>query len=145
MASKAVRWAARVAATCVAGVLGMSGAAVAGEGAAQADPARPSHGGEVQAAGKYRCELVLLDNQITVYVTERDRSPVDAAVVDASAHVQSGPEAVTVALRPAGDNSVRGVGRFILDPRMRITVMLRPPGGEIAEARFEPMRRVTSN
>ncbi|MBI1397536.1 MAG: hypothetical protein GC151_16305 [Betaproteobacteria bacterium] len=106
---------------------------------------RSPHGGEVSASGAYHLELVVNDNALLVYVTDRSGAavPVETRGLGGSAFVVSGADRVDVPLRPAGVNLLAGRGSFILDPRMQVTVTIRNAGREAGRAAFHPLSKIT--
>lgn len=103
----------------------------------------PTHGGDVVPAEPYHLELVVNDNVLLVYVTDKAGRDIASAGLVSSAVVTSGQDTVDVKLRPSGGNLLRGRGWFILDPRMTVVVTVRSPGQEAVRATFRPLRKYT--
>lgn len=68
----------------------------------------PAHGGQVQEAAEHWVELVIRGDQVAVYVSEQDRTPLPTKEWSAKATVLVGGKSQVVALAPAADNSAAG-------------------------------------
>lgn len=109
------------------------------------DTQKSPHGGQVRMSGAYHLELVLKDNEVTVYLSDHGGADVSSADASGVAIVHSGKDKVTVKLTPSGANELRGHGSFILDPKMTVMVKLKLHGKDHAEAKFEPLKKASAH
>jgi hypothetical protein len=105
------------------------------------DAMETPNGGQVRMAGPYHFELVLGDNDLSVYLTDHSDKPVPSDGVGGNVIVMSGGRA-TIAVAPAGDNRLAGQGTFQRSPDMKAVVSLTFPDGNTWQARFTPAPRV---
>ncbi len=100
--------------------------------------AMPSpHGGQIRMAGPYHFELVLGDNEVSLYLTDHADAPVPSEGVGGNVILMSG-ERVTIAVAPTGDNRLAGQGAFEKRPDMKAITSLTFPDGNTWQARFTP-------
>jgi hypothetical protein len=104
------------------------------------------HGGQLRMAGGYHFELVVArdsreakDNPVTVYLTDHGEKKVAAAGSTGTATILAAKSKVTVALTPAGDNKLTGIGKYASDPQMKVVVSVRFADKSTEQARFTPL------
>ena len=101
----------------------------------------PNGGHIVDAgSGKQHWELVASGGDLILYVTDASEKPVDAAGGAAEAQVLLGGKNYTVALAPAGANSLKGTGPFKAAKGMRVIVKTKKVAGESFQARLTPLQ-----
>jgi hypothetical protein len=105
------------------------------------DAMHSPHGGQLRMAGVYHFELVAKANGIAVYVTDHAGSKVPTAGATGSATVLAGKAKTAVPLQPAGDNLLKGSGKFDLAPDMKVAVSIALAGKSPEVARFTPMQK----
>ncbi len=113
----------------------------ASAGAAAADLSAAGSG-DAPNASTYRVRMALNDNEITVCLFDAESGAPVRETLEVDAIVRSAQDETHVHLRPAGGNCSSGRGRFILDPRMRVSIQVRSSGQPLTQASFEPMKRV---
>ncbi len=99
------------------------------------------HGGQLRMAGMQHYELVVKDNEVTVYLTDHAGTKLDSKGVTGTAAVLSGKAKASVKLQPAGDNVLKGAGKFDLAPDMKVVVSIALPGQAAQQARFTPLQK----
>lgn len=94
------------------------------------------HGGIVVHSGHHHLELVAEDGALHLYVTAQDGTPeaIDNAKADAT--ILSGGEVAQVTLEPASENTLKGMGSFVVAKGMTVVVNLTLPDHETEQARF---------
>lgn len=102
---------------------------------------RGTNGGEVADAGPYHLELVVKDQAIALYVLDEKNRKVAVDSAKATATVMSGGGRTTVSLTPAGDNVLKGSGKFQSKEDMRVLVSISIGGKEAQQARFTPLHK----
>ncbi|WP_373508267.1 hypothetical protein [Thiocapsa sp.] len=105
------------------------------------DAMQTPNGGQVRMAGPYHFELVLGDNDVSVYLTDHGDKPVSSNGVGGNVIVMSGGRA-TIAVAPAGGNRLAGQGAFQRSLDMTAVVSLTFPDGNTWQARFTPGARI---
>lgn len=104
-------------------------------------PVKASHGGQLQEAGNWRFELVqkqdAAGNTLLVYVTDHDGKPVASAGLTGTATILAGKEKQTAALKPDGENRLKGVARYDINASPKVVVAVSG-GGKTEQARFTP-------
>lgn len=109
------------------------------------DTVKAPHGGQMRMSGAYHLELVLKDNEITVYLSDHSGNDVSAAGATGTAIVHSGKDRVTVKLSPSGESALQGHGNFILDPKMTVSVKVKLKEKDHAEAKFQPLKKASAH
>jgi len=106
------------------------------------------NGGQLRMAGSYHFELVLVrnsadakDNPVVVYVTDHADQKVDTKGASGTVTVLGKFGKATVALKPDGDNRLRGVGRYASDADIKAVVSVTMAGQKAEQARFTPLAR----
>jgi hypothetical protein len=109
--------------------------------AKQSGPVKALHGGQSLTAGPYHLELVAKDGELTLYVTDHSDNAIPTEGAKAKATIQHGYEKATiqVELEPSGENSLKGIGAFTIDPDTGIIVFLKLPEQDAYAARFTPL------
>ena len=102
------------------------------------DTVKAPHGGQLRMAGAYHFELVAKENELTVFVTDHGGKKFDTNGAIGSAIMLSGKTKATVPLTPAGDNGMKGGGKFALVPDMKVIISISMPGEAAQQARFTP-------
>jgi len=100
------------------------------------------HGGHIVDAGggKQHWELVAAGGDLILYVTDQNEKPVDTSGSKADAQVLLGGKTYTVALAPAGGNTLKGTGPFVSAKGMRVIVKTNKVAGESFQARLTPLQ-----
>ena len=102
---------------------------------------RGANGGEVVDAGPYHLELVVKDQVVALYVLDEKNGKVPVNNAKATATVMSDGGKTTVSLTPAGDNVLKGSGKFRTNEDMRVLVSLTVAGKDTQQARFTPLHK----
>jgi len=102
---------------------------------------RGPNGGEVVDAGPYHVELVVKGQELAVYVQDDKQGKVAVKEAKATATVMSSGGKTTITLAPAGDNLLKGTGKFEQKDDMRVLVSLTLPGKSAQQARFTPFHK----
>jgi len=101
------------------------------------DKMQTPHGGQVRMAGPYHLELVVHGQELTLYVTDHGDDPITTADGSAKVILRSGRRnRAVVVLMPAGDNVLRGSGKFKLGKVNDISVLVALPGADAQRAQF---------
>lgn len=101
----------------------------------------PNGGHIVDAGGgKQHWELVASGGDLILYVTDNNEKPVDSAGGGAEAQVLLAGKNYTVALAPAGANTLKGTGPFKAAKGMRVIVKTNKVAGESFQARLTPLQ-----
>lgn len=99
------------------------------------------HGGQLRMAGMYHYELVVKPHEITVYLTDHAGTKQPSKDASGTATILSGKNKTAIKLTPAGDNVLKGAGKFSLFPGMEVVVSIAMPGQAAELARFTPLQR----
>lgn len=102
------------------------------------------HGGQLRMVQQYHYELVVKANEVSVYVTDHDGKKFDTRGATGTATLLSGKSKASVKLTPAGDNQMKGSGKFELAPDMKVVVSIALAGQTALQGRFTPMRKAPS-
>ena len=109
------------------------------------DTQHAPHGGQLRMAGPYHYELVVAkdatpakDSPVVVHVTDHAGAPVSTAGASGSALFMAGKSKASIALRPDGDNRMRGAGRYATAPGTKVVVSVSLAGAKPQQARFTP-------
>lgn len=103
--------------------------------------ANPSpHGGQIRMAGAYHFELLVAESALTVYVTDHADQPIATAGATAVAVVSGKNNKIEVKFQPAGDNLLKGEGKFELDSAMRVKLTVTMSGAKPEIAKFRPVK-----
>lgn len=105
------------------------------------DSLKAPNGGQIRMAGSLHLELVAKPGELAVYLYDHANAKLPAAGASGSATVLSGKTRETVALSPAGDNLLKGTGKFGLAPDMKVVVSVTLPGKSAETARFTPLAK----
>lgn len=100
------------------------------------------HGGQLRMAGSQHYELLVKPDEVKVYLTDHDGVRIGSEGATGVAVVLSGKAKVSMKLQPAGDNMLRGTGKFALTPDMKVVVSITLPGQVVQQARFTPMKKM---
>ena len=106
------------------------------------DTQTASHGGQLRMAGIYHYELVVKDNEVTVYLTDHAGTKQPSTGASGTATVLSGKSKAAIKLVPAADNVLKGAGKFSLSPDMKVVVSIAMPGQAAEQARFTPLQKI---
>ena len=99
------------------------------------------HGGQLRMAGTQHYELVVKPNEVTVYLTDHAGTKLDSKGATGTATLLSGKAKASVKLQPAGDNVLKGAGKFGLAADMKVVVSITLPGQAAEQARFTPLQK----
>ena len=92
-------------------------------------PEQGPNGGQVQDLAGHHVELVMQGDEIVLYLFGAQNEPVAAEGVVATATVLArGAQPETVSLQPAGSNVLRGRGKLVEQPGLKVVVSLTLPG-----------------
>ena len=102
------------------------------------------HGGQLRMAGPYHLELVARDKEVVVYVTDHGDKEIgtEGGVAKATLQIGKAKTRTSVELAPAGGNTLKGSGDFVVKPETVIVVFVKLPGQEPQSARFTPLKPV---
>lgn len=101
----------------------------------------PNGGHIVDAGGgSQHWELVASGNSLTLYVTDADEKPVDAAGGSATGQVLIGGKKTEVTFAPASGNTLTATGDFVAAKGMKVIVKSANIGGQSHQARLTPMQ-----
>jgi len=99
------------------------------------------HDGQLRMAGMQHYELVVKPNAVTVYLTDHAGTKIPSSGATGTATILSGKYKANVKLTPAGDNIMKGTGKFALTPDMKVVVSIALPGQAAEQARFTPLQK----
>jgi hypothetical protein len=102
------------------------------------------HGGQLRTVQQYNYELVVKADEVSVYVTDHDGKKFDTRGATGTATLLSGKSKTRVKLMPAGDNQMKGSGKFKLTPDMKVVISIALAGQAALQGRFTPMLKVPS-
>ncbi|HUX31566.1 MAG TPA: hypothetical protein VMV78_13225 [Thiobacillus sp.] len=102
------------------------------------------HGGQVRMVQQYHYELVVKANEVSVYITDHAGKEIGAQGATGTATILSSKSKASVKLVPAGDNQMKGSGKFELAPDMKVVVSIALPGQTALQGRFTPMQQASS-
>lgn len=108
-----------------------------------ATPTAP-HGGQVSTVQKYQYELVVKADEVSVYITDHAGKKIDTRGATGTAILLSGKRKSSMQLTPAGDNQMKGTGKFELAPDMKVVVSIALAGQTALQSRFTPMQKTPS-
>jgi len=105
------------------------------------DTVAAPHGGQLRMAGASHFELVVKNNELTIYLTDHAGTHIASAGASGTATILSSKGKATVQLSPAGDNVLSGKGKFEAVPDMKIIVSITQAGQSAQQARFTPLKK----
>ncbi len=127
---------------CVAVLLGSPALA---HDDAYMDTLKAPHGGQLRMAGPYHYELVVAKdsrdikaNPVVVYVTDHAGQKIPTAAAAGTATFFTGKRKTTAALKPDGDNRMRGFAQYAPAPGMKVAVSIALAGKPPEQASFTP-------
>jgi len=99
------------------------------------------HGGHIVDAGggSQHLELVAAGGNLTLYVSDQNEKPVETAGGAAEAQVLVSGKNYSVALKPAGGNTMMGTGNFVAKKGMRVILKTKNIGGASHQVRLTPL------
>jgi hypothetical protein len=100
-----------------------------------------AHGGQIRMAGPYHFEVVATPGEILVYVTDHGDTPIETAGASAVVVVQTGNTRTEIQLEPAGENVLRGSGKFKLSKSSTAELEVTMPDGPPQLATYKPVRK----
>lgn len=110
------------------------------------DAMKSANGGQLRMAGIYHFELVVAkdaktvkDNPVLVYVTDHVGNKIATAGASGTATLLAGKQKASVALKPDGDNRLKGVASYAATPGMKVVLAITLPGQPPEQARFTPL------
>lgn len=102
------------------------------------------HGGQLRMVQQYHYELVVKANEVSVYVTDHGGKKFDTRGATGTATLLSGKGKASLKLMPAGDNQMKGSGKFKLTPDMKVVISIALAGQAALQGRFTPMQKAPS-
>jgi hypothetical protein len=101
------------------------------------DKHKTPHGGQVRMSGPYHLELMPQKdkNDVLVYVTDHGDTAIPTAGWTAQLVALSGGKKISIVLKPAGTNTLRGKGHVPADAQVVLSVV--PKAGEEYSARYQ--------
>lgn len=128
-----------------AGVAFASGAASAHDDAALAAQKAPN-GGQLRQAGPFHYELVVAkdateakESAVIVYVTDHEGKKVQTVGASGTATLLAGKQKASAALKPDGDNRLKGSARYTASADMKAIIAVTIAGKAAEQARFTPL------
>lgn len=101
----------------------------------------PNGGHLVDApGGAQHLELVANGGDLTLHVSDKDEKPLDTTGGTAEAQVLIKGKTLTVALTPAGGNTMKGAGSFTAAKGMRVILKTKNVGGASHQVRLTPLQ-----
>jgi hypothetical protein len=135
-------------AALASGFDGRAAARFAGD-SARPDPRRdmpgPAHGGEIRMAGPLWLELVVAKGSLSLYVTDRSGTPVDAKGAKATATVHTDGKGTRIELRPVGGNRLAGNGQLRLKRSSVVFITADLRGEKPHRALFRPLKEMATS
>lgn len=107
---------------------------------------KAANGGQLRMAGPFHYELVVAkdardgkESPVVVYVTDHDGKKLPTAGASGNATLLSGKLKASAALKPDGDNKLKGVATYAASADMKVVVAVTMPGKQPEQARFTPL------
>lgn len=123
----------------------LSGTLVFAHDDATLDKLKSPNGGQLRMAGTSHYELVMAkdssdmkENPVIVYVTDHAGIKIATAGATGTATILAGKVKATAALKPDGDNRMKGFAKYASTPDMKVVVSITLPGKQPEQARFAP-------
>lgn len=105
------------------------------------DTSTGTHGGQIRMSGPFHFELVATPGEITVYVTDHGDTPIETAGASAVIVLQTGKSRAEISLEPAGENILRGSGKFKLIKSTQAELVVTMPDVRPQSASYKPVRK----
>lgn len=134
--------------TSIAVLLGLTFAAggVLAHDDAYLDTQKAPNGGQLRMAGPNHYELVVAkdakeakENPVVVYVTDHAGQKVLTVGATGTATILAGKLKATSALKPDGDNRMKGFAKYASAADMKVVVSITLSGKPAEQARFTPL------
>ena len=109
------------------------------------DTVAAPHGGQLRMAGASHYELVVKNNEVTIYLTDHAGTHVTSTGAIGSAIILSSKGKANIKLSPSGDNVLSGKGKFEAVPDMKVIVSITLAGQSAQQARFMPLQKAATN
>lgn len=108
----------------------------------QLDTMSSPHGGQVRAAGPYHLELVVMDRELVLYVTDHAGQEIKTDGGEAKGNIQHGKSGskITVKLEPSQNNMFTGRCDSQINSDTVIVVFVKLPEQDAYAARFTPLK-----
>lgn len=110
------------------------------------DALKATHGGQLGVAAVYSYELVVLketsagqDSSVMVYVTDHAGQKIPTLGAAGTATILAGKQKSNVTLQPDGDNRMKGSGKFMATPDMKVLISITLAGKQPEQTRFTPL------
>lgn len=107
---------------------------------------KAANGGQLRMAGPYHYELVVArdaragkESPVVVYVTDHAGKKMPTAGASGNATILSGKLKASAALKPDGDNRLKGVATYVASADTKVVVAVTMPGKPPEQARFTPL------
>ena len=111
------------------------------------DTQKAPNGGQLRMAGPSHYELVVAkdakeakENPIVVYVTDHAGQKVPTAGASGTATILAGKLKANSALKPDGDNRMKGFAKYASTADMKVVVSIALPGKPAEQVRFTPIK-----
>lgn len=124
----------------------IAGAPAFAHGDATLNAKKTPNGGQLRQAGPYHYELVVVkdatdtkENAVVVYVTDHDGKKVPTAGASGTATLLAGKLKASAALKPDGENRLKGLAKYAASSDMKVLVAVTLPGKQPEQARFTPL------
>lgn len=105
------------------------------------DTVAAPHGGQLRMAGAHHFELVVKAGEVSVYLTDHAGTRISSKGSKGSVTILAKGAKTVIPLAPAGENMMKGNGKFDLSPDMKVVVSVDLPVGGMQQARFEPLKK----
>lgn len=130
----------------VASVFGLASSTLLAHSDEVLDTQKAPNGGQLRMAGVYHFELVVAkdsnvttESPVVVYVTDHAGTKIPTVGAGGTATILAGKQKASVTLVPDGDNRLKGVGKYVSTPDMKVVVAITLAGKTAEQARFTPL------
>lgn len=104
------------------------------------DTQKTPHGGQMRMAGPYHFELLAKNGQeIVIFVTDHAGTKIPTTGGSGTATILSGKSKTTLTLTQDGDNRLKGIGKYVATPDMKVVISITIAGKPAEQARFTPL------
>ena len=110
------------------------------------DIVKSANGGQLRMAGIYHYELVVSKDTkeakeypVLVFVTDHAGLKIPTVGASGTATILAEKQKFSVALKPDGDNHLKGFAKYTSTPDMKVVVSITLAGKQPEQARFTPL------